>query len=105
MEELLDYKSDSKMAMCLLADDSGAKIVGFLYNKFAELLSDRHVQNRLPFKVSVIAGKISKKGSNLVFEIYQCIFEKDLLSSILSIRGGWLFQKRFVLLDTMNFGF
>ncbi|MHA1453009.1 MAG: AAA domain-containing protein [Promethearchaeota archaeon] len=79
MEELLDYKSNNKMAMCLLADDSGAKIVGFLYNKFAELLSDRHVQNRLPFKVSVIAGKISKKGSNLVFEIYQCIFEKDFL--------------------------
>ncbi len=79
MKEVLDYKPDSNIAMCLLEDDSDAKIVGFLYKKFADLLSDRHVQNRLPFKVSVIAGEIQKKGGNLVFEIYQCVFEKDFL--------------------------
>ena len=77
MEELISYNAGNKIAICSLQDDSGTIIVGFLYKKFAELLSDRHVKNRLPFKISVISGKIQKKGAKLTFEIYHCIYEEQ----------------------------
>jgi len=83
---VISYNAETKIAVCSLKDDKDTIIVGFLYHKFAELATDRHVQSRLPFKISIISGKIQFKGNSLNFEIYQCIFEKDFLinSSLLA---------------------
>ncbi len=84
---LINYQAKTKIATCSVKDDSGAIIIGFVYNKFAELLNDHHVQNRMPFKISVISGKIMKKGNDFTFEIYQCIYEKDFLINSSSLAG------------------
>ncbi|MBN2157128.1 MAG: AAA family ATPase [Candidatus Lokiarchaeota archaeon] len=83
---IVNLNLDNNIAICSLEDDSGNRIVGFFYQKFADLLSDHHLQTRIPFKISIVAGDIKNQGEKQFFEVYQCIFEKDFLinSSLLA---------------------
>ncbi|MHA1728077.1 MAG: AAA domain-containing protein [Promethearchaeota archaeon] len=77
--EFIEYDEDNNQVMCIVKDDTDRNILGFFYKKFAELLREPTVQSRIPFKITVVRGKIEKLGDSLVFEIYQAIFEKNSL--------------------------
>ncbi|MBD3351440.1 MAG: AAA family ATPase [Candidatus Lokiarchaeota archaeon] len=84
--EFISYDEENEHSICTIEDDFGNKIIGFLYKKFAKIVSEPVVLSRLPFKITVIKGKMVDLGGNLSFEIYQTVFDKNFLinSSILS---------------------
>ncbi len=77
--EFINYDEKNNHAMCMVEDATDKKIVGFFYKNFAEILNNPSVQFRLPFEITVVRGKVEQMGNNLIFEIYQAIFDKNSL--------------------------
>ncbi|MHA1820910.1 MAG: AAA domain-containing protein [Promethearchaeota archaeon] len=91
LKELIEYNENEEQAIVIVEDDSGRQITGFMYKKYAEIISLEAVQKRLPFKISVLMGRLEELGgSDLIFEIHRCIFEKNTLINSSQL-GGYSF--------------
>lgn len=85
--EIINFDETNEYTMCKLEDDGGNTVLGFFYKRFAEILSFPFVKARLPFKITVIKGKMEKLKESLIFEIYNAVFEKNTLINSSTVSG------------------
>ncbi len=85
--EIINFDETNEYTMCKLEDEGGNIVLGFFYKRFAEILSFPFVKARLPFKITVIKGKMEKLKESLIFEIYNAVFEKNTLINSSTVSG------------------